>query len=82
MRGSKFVFDNIDSLYYKLHKIILNRGGSYIDSPKWLENKKATKKPKNKKDGKCFQYPLTVALICEQIKRHLERISNIKPIID
>ena len=34
LRGSEFVFDNIDSLYYKLHKITLNRGGSYIDSLK------------------------------------------------
>ena len=34
MRGGEFVFDNVDSLYYKLHKISLNRGGSYIDSPK------------------------------------------------
>ena len=34
MRGSESVFDNVDSLYYKLHKISLNRGGSYIDSPK------------------------------------------------
>ena len=37
MKGSEFVFDNVDSLYYKLHKISLNRGGSYIDSPKWLK---------------------------------------------
>ena len=29
MKGSKFVFDSADSLYYKLHKISLNRGGSY-----------------------------------------------------
>ena len=42
MRGSEFVFDSVDSLYYKLHKINLNRSGSYIDSPKWLKNKKAT----------------------------------------
>ena len=34
MRGSEFVFDCVDSLYYELHKIRLNRGGSYIDSPK------------------------------------------------
>ena len=46
VRGSEFVFDNADSLYYKLHKISLNRGGSYIDSPKWLKNKKATINPK------------------------------------
>ena len=40
MKGSEFVFDNVDSLYYKLHKISLNRGGSYIDSPKWLKKRK------------------------------------------
>ena len=34
MRGSKFVFDNVDSLNYKLHKISLNRSGSDLDSPK------------------------------------------------
>ena len=81
MRGSEFVFDNVDSLYYKLHKISLNRGGSYIHSPKWLKNKKATIYPKNS-DDECFQYALTVALNYEQIKSHPERISNIKPFID
>ena len=33
MRGSEFVFYCVDSLYYKLHKIPLIRGGSYIDPP-------------------------------------------------
>ena len=33
MRGSEFVYDSIDLLHYKLHKISLNYGGSYIDSP-------------------------------------------------
>ena len=78
MRGREFVFDNVDSLYYKLHKISLNRGGSYIVSPKWLKNKKATINPKNN-DDKCFQYALTVALIHERIKSCPEGISNIKP---
>ena len=38
----------------KLNKIkkchflsIYNRGGTYIDSPKWLKNKKSTINPKN-----------------------------------
>ena len=61
VRGNEFVFDGVDSLYYKLHKKSLNRGGSYIDSPKWLKNKKATITPKNNED-KYFQYALTVAL--------------------
>ena len=61
MRGSDFVYDSIDALYYNLNKVSLSRGGSNIDSPKWLKNKKATINPKNK-DDKCFQYALTVAL--------------------
>ena len=47
MRGSEFAFDSVDLLYCHLQKISLNRSGSYIDSPKWLKNKKATINPKN-----------------------------------
>ena len=65
MRGSEFVYDSVDVLYYDLNKVILSRGGSYIDSPKWLKNKKPTINPKNK-DDKCFQYALTVALNYEK----------------
>ena len=61
VKESDFVFDNVDLLLYKLHKISLNRSGSYVNSPEWLKNKKATVNPKNK-DDKCFQYALTVAL--------------------
>ena len=75
MSGSEFAFGNVYLLYHKLHKISLNRGGSYIDSPKWLENKKATTNPKNN-DDKCFQYALTVALNHEQIKEDPQRITK------
>ena len=68
MRGSKFVYDSVDVLYYNLNKVSLSRGGSYIDSPKCLKNKKATINPKNKND-KCFQYALTVALNYEKLKK-------------
>ena len=40
MKGSEFVFDSVYLLYYELHKINLNRSGSYIDSPQLLKNKK------------------------------------------
>ena len=33
MRGSEFVCDSVDVLYYNLNKVSLSRGGSYIDSP-------------------------------------------------
>ena len=42
MKGSEFVFESVDLLHYECHKINLNCDGSYIDSPKWLKNKKAT----------------------------------------
>ena len=47
IRGSEFIFDSVDALYYNLNKVSLSRGESYIDSPKWLKNKKATINPKN-----------------------------------
>ena len=70
MRGSEFVYDSVDALYYNLNKVSLSRGGSYIDSLKWLKNKKATINPKYN-DDKCFQY-----------KKDPERISIIKLFID
>ena len=49
MKGGAFVFDCIPFLYYKCHKINPNHGGSYIDSPDWIKNKKATINSVNKK---------------------------------
>ena len=59
MRGSEFAYDSVDALHYNLNKVSLSRGTSYIDSPKWLKNKKATIIPKNN-DDKYFQYTLTL----------------------
>ena len=73
MRGSEFVYDSVDALHYNLNKVSLSRGGSYIDFPKWLKNKKATINPKNK-DDKCFQYALTIAPNYEKIKKDPQRI--------
>ena len=42
MKGSEFEFDGVNFLYYDFNKTSLNRGGSYIDSPKWLKDKKST----------------------------------------
>ena len=44
MRGSDFAFDGGNVLYYDFNKISISRGGSYIDSPKWLKNKKINNK--------------------------------------
>ena len=52
MRGSEFEFDG------NFNKTSMYRGGSYIDSPKLLKDKKSTINPKNN-DHKCFQYTAT-----------------------
>ena len=47
MRGSEFVFDDVQLLCYKCHRTNFNCGGSYIDCPDWITNKKATINPIN-----------------------------------
>ena len=81
MRGSDFEFDGVNFLYYDFNKISLNIGGSYIDSPQWLKNKKSTINPKNN-DDKCFQYAVSLALNLDKIKKDSQRISKIKPFIE
>ena len=79
---AKIVFDHVQLFYYKCHKINPNGGGSYIDSPDWIENKKADINAINKKDNKWFQYAVSVVLNHEEIGKHVERMAKIKPFID
>ena len=72
MEGSEFVFDYVQLLYYKCHKIDPNHRGLYVDSPDWIKNKKKTMNPISKKDNKCFQYAVTVALNYKEIKKDQE----------
>ena len=71
----------INYLYYDLNKISISKGGSYIDSPKWLKDKKSTINPKNNY-YKCFQYAVTLALNYDKIDRNPQRISKIKSFIE
>ena len=82
MKGSEFVFNFFQLLYYKCHNISANRGGSYIDSPNWIKNKTATINTIIKKESKCFEYAVTVALSYEEIKVDLQRITKIKPFLN
>ena len=81
MKGSDFEFDGVNFLYCDFNKISINRGGSYIDSPQWLKNKKSTINPINN-DYKCFQYAVTLALNLDKIRNNPQRISKIIPFID
>ena len=60
----------------------MKRNGSYIKSPKWLKNKKATINPQNYDDDNCFKYAVTAALNYQIIESHPERISNIMAFIN
>ena len=50
----------------------------YIDPLDCIKNKKRTINPLNKKDNKCFQYAITVALNHEKIGEHSEKITKTK----
>ena len=52
----------------------MKRSGSYIKTPEWLQNKKATINPKNINDDNCFQCSMPVALDHKDIGRDLQRI--------
>ena len=79
MTKSSLTYVHVRVFYYKLHKISTNRtGGSYIDPPEWLKNKKAIINAKNKNDNKCLQYALITALNYQQIKSNPERTSKLK----
>ena len=82
IKGSSFTFERIDLLEYHLHKISLNRGSSYINSPEWIKNKGVTINPKNTKDNNCFQYAITALLNHQNINHNPERISKLKPFIN
>ena len=67
-KGSDFIFESVELLDYRLHKISLKRGKSYIESPEWLRNKRATINLQNN-DDKYFQYALTVELNHQNIRK-------------
>ena len=81
MRGSNFIFDSVQLMYYKCHKVKFKRGGLYIDSPDCIKKKKTIINQKNE-DDKCLQYAATVALNYKEIESHPERVSNIKPLMN
>ena len=81
MKGSDFILNGVNYLFYDLNRITISKGGSYIESPKWLKDKKCTINQKNT-DNKCFQYAATLALNFNNIDKYHQRISKIKLFIN
>ena len=69
MRRSSFTFERVDLLEYHLHKISLNRGSSYINSPIWLKNKGASINPENTEDNECFKYATMLYYIIKKLEK-------------
>ena len=57
-------------MYYRCHKTKFKHGGSSIDSPDLIKNKKATINP-NSVEDKCLQYAGTVAFNHEEIGKKI-----------
>ena len=74
MKRSDLIFESVQLLYCKCHKVSFIHSGSQIGSrrKKWFKNT----------DDKCFHYTATVLLNYEEIESHSERVSNIKPLIN
>ena len=78
IKGSDFVFESVELMDYKLHRVRLRRGGSYIKSPEWLANKKATINPENKNDDEGLRWSTISALNYHEImKKQFENIFKI-----
>ena len=81
IKGIDFDFVYVHLLYYQCHKINLNCNTSNVDSPEWIENKKATTNPINKK------YNMT-SIHCSSCiklwrnKKNPQRIRKTKPFIN
>ena len=67
-KGSEFIPDSVKLLYYRFQRTDIRRAESYIMSPDWIANKKATINPKNEKDNKCFQWSIISGLNYNKIK--------------
>ena len=69
MKRNHFIFDSFHLLCYQFQKTYFQRGESYTDSLDLIKNKKAIINSINKKDNKCLQYSVTVALNHKEIKK-------------
>ena len=80
-KGSEFIPQSVELLYYYFQKINIRRAESYIMSPDWIVNKKATINPKNERVNKCLQWATISGLNYNKIKeKDLKKIPKLKRI--
>ena len=74
--SSNFVYESVEECHIHFHKVDLRRGASYIESPPWLQHKKATINPQNSKNTYCFMYAIAISLFHKVLGKNSERISK------
>ena len=55
-RGSEFIPDSVELLYYHFQRIYIRRDESCIICPDWIASKKSTINLKNGKDNECSKW--------------------------
>ena len=71
IKRSDFVFESVELMDYKLHRIRLRKSGSYIKSSEWLLHKRATINPKNKNDDERLRWSTISALNSNEIMQRV-----------
>ena len=74
--SSSFVYESVEECNIHFHKVDLRRGASYIESPPWLQHKKATINPENSNNTYCFMHAIAVSLFHEVLGKNPGRISK------
>ena len=74
--SSSFVYESIEDRNIHFHKIDPCRGSSFIDTPEWLKNKKATINLQNANNPYCFMYAIAIVLFHEALDNNPGRISK------
>ena len=75
IKGSDFVFESVDLLDYKLQRVRLRTGGSYIKSLEWLLHKGATINLINENDDEYLRWSIISPLNYSEItKKEFENI--------
>ena len=78
-RGSEFISDSVELLYYHFQRIDTRRAESYIISPDWIASKKVTINPKNEKDKECFKWSIISGLNYNKVNgKYLKKIEKLK----
>ena len=69
IKGSEFIFESVELVDYKLHRVRLRRGESYIKFPEWLLHKGAIINLKNENNDECLRWSTISALNYNEIKK-------------